>query len=291
MFRPEKKITKAFPLLGARSGLTILGAFAVLISLLAGCGGSGGGTPVATPTPTPTPVAPPTPVPPAAGSALDRTMRSNFSPNYIPSDASRYLRWADNKKLRVFIHAGVNNIKDNVPAPTLPDDAVRALVRQSLDLWTAQTGGDFLFTLVDDVANSDIEIYFVTDVRRLNGTTSSGLGVTNYSFFYPDVTDTAHAVLKKSVIQVRADQSADGLLDVTAHEFGHALGIEKHSLDDNDLMFATSIPPAAITQRDQNTLFYLYYSPTALGGASKAARGRHGVYISELICGDRTRGH
>ncbi len=61
------------------------------------------------------------------------------------------------------------------------------------------------------------------------------------------------------------DLSPDELQSTAAHEFGHALGIEGHSDNEDDLMYPSQIrvflddallpsPPRSVTKRDLNTL-------------------------------------
>ena len=265
---------------------------------LTGCsGGSGGANSVPdplTPTPTPTPTTGPPPDPGPKLSAKDRSIKLAFTPNYIPVGATQYLHWSNTKNLRVFIYPPVNNIAEQKPSSTIDSGKIRNIVEQAIANWTTVTDGDFTFTIVNDVNNSDIQVHFVDQLLNSENAIASGVGLTNYDFVFPNGDDKLHANLQKSVIQVLAHQADPNLVDTTAHELGHSLGIEKHSLDNNDLMYAVSLPPATITQRDQNTLFFLYYSPVASVGRSVPA-GRHvsvsRTYSEEIICGANDLAH
>ena len=274
--------------------------------MVAGCGGGGGKvTPVASPappaspspmvtptpsptvTPTPSPTVAPTPSPtpsPQPGTAKERASANDFQPNYLPTDSERYLRWASNNNLRVFLHPVVDNVKSAVPSASMNAGRALATVEKAVNLWSAATGNDFGFAFVADKADADIEIYFVDELRRADGSVANGVGVTNYTFIFPDSTDMKRGILRSAVIQIKTGQGDAATVDTAAHELGHTLGIEKHSSDAADILFATSLPPADITQRDQNTAFFLYYSQAAIGGRSAKTVNPSAVHTGEVVC-------
>ncbi len=272
------------------SGIVAVAALAWGITVLTGCGGGGGSTPLPAPSSSPIPTVSPTPQPTPTASPVtkDQALASNFVPNYVPSN-SRYLQWQDTKNIRVFLHPVSNNVTDKVPTATLSPEQTRVVLEEALRIWTVATSSDFKFSLVDTEADSDIEVHFVDELRTVKGTVPVGVGITNYSFIFPDTEDKTHAILQKSVVQVAANEPFVNLVDVTTHEIGHALGIEPHSLDSNDLMFATSLPPTAITTRDLDTLFYLYYAPEAtLTRSMTVPREKLPVYTAEIVCDKAT---
>jgi len=253
------------------------------LAFLAGCGGGGGGS-TPDPSPTPSPVVSPSPSPSPTVSPKDRAIAANFLPNYIPSAPPHYLHWANNKGIRVFLRPTVNNVNDNVASSTVSAARAQSILQQSLDNWGNATGNDFTFTIVNSAAEADIEVVFVDTLLKADGTEAPGVGVTNYQFLIPDVSKILVGELKKSVAQVKANQADANLLDTTSHELGHSLGIEQHSPDSNDLLFATSLPPATITERDQNTLFFLYYSSTATGRAAQVSTAKGKLQSAEIVC-------
>ena len=67
-------------------------------------------------------------------------------------------------------------------------------------------------------------------------------------------------------ITINPTQSGDYLRAAVRHEFGHALGIWGHSPEATDaLYFSQTRTPAAISDRDLNTLKRIYEQPTRLG--------------------------
>jgi len=198
----------------------------------------------------------------------------HFLPNYLPAAPSAsvpYLHWTNNKNLKVFIRPAVNNIKDNTPSNTINATTIKTYVDQGLNNWKNATDSDFTFQYVTTASDADLEIVFVNQIVHAdNSVDHSGLvGITNYQFDHP-ASDNLHGTLVKSTAQVLMNQATvDNIVDTTTHELGHSLGIIQHSPDNTDLMFTQSLPPPTITQRDQNTLFFLYNSDAALGKAQK----------------------
>ncbi len=69
-------------------------------------------------------------------------------------------------------------------------------------------------------------------------------------------------------IYIRPDQAADYLQAAACHEMGHALGIWGHSPKQTDALYFSQVRnPAAISERDVNTLKRVYEQPTRLGWA------------------------
>ena len=272
--------------------------FGVIIAT--GCGGGGGGgttnppasptpTPVASVTPTPTPSPTPSPVPsPLVGASTpDISRAKNFLPNYVPTNPDRLLRWGNNKNLRVWVRPTVVNVITDAPSGTIDAGRARRLVEQALAIWSAATTNDFTFVIVDTKENADIEIGFCDELRRVNGEVVNGIGITDFAYRFPNASDSIRAILDKANVQVKTGFPDDNLVDTTAHEIGHALGIEEHSANERDLLFTVSFPPAISTERDQNTAFFLYYSPEALGGRSVKINPSAKLHTDEVVCEPR----
>ncbi len=275
--------------------------FATII-LLSGCGGGGGTpsptttpaatptptvapTPMVTPTPTPNPVPTPTPLPTAA---RERSEAANFLPNYVPTAPKLFLRWPDNKNIRVFVEPAVINVSSGAVSGSLSAEAAQRIARKAINAWQQNTDNDFRFVLVGTRAESQTQIYFADELRNMNNDVPPGVGITNWTYSFPNANDSQRAELTTAKIQVKTGRSEEEMVDTAAHELGHAIGITDHSTEGADIMYATSIPPANITQRDLNTTFYLYYSPTAVAGRATKPRAISGVVHSgEIVCGEK----
>jgi hypothetical protein len=135
---------------------------------------------------------------------------------------------------------------------------IATVVQKGADLWNGRLGIKLLLRLTDD-SDADIDIRFVTPGALRRGQ----IGQTDIQFAVPQQ-DIAHAE-----IQINEGLSDDQLTQVVAHEAGHALGIQGHSDDKRDLMYAYAHVPAVISDRDANTMTAAY-----LGiDTSKKARG------------------
>ncbi|HSV75275.1 MAG TPA: matrixin family metalloprotease [Chthonomonadales bacterium] len=118
--------------------------------------------------------------------------------------------------------------------------ARRSAAITGFDRWTAAIGPRVSYVEIDEPSGADITVRFVDDTpdgrARL---TFSGL----------------------TMLRARIDLGTEGLdyhsiSCVSAHEFGHALGIYGHSATRGDLMYPvyTIGHPCGVTERDANTL-------------------------------------
>lgn len=180
---------------------------------------------------------------------------SDPKPNYV-SSLNHLLHWPQ-FPVQVFI--ATHN--------TIEDQQARC-VMAGFDVWVKATSGVVRYVVVNSPSSAAITVRFVSapslpgKTIRLGSTTVSWQGTT----------------LKNAAMELAPrDISPEELQSVAAHEFGHALGIEGHSDNGDDLMYPTQTryfldgallpsPPRSVTRRDLNTLKSGY--PNLFGGSS-----------------------
>lgn len=234
-------------------------------------------TPEATPTPapTPTPVSTPTPAPVTGGNAVIPTVptgpmnpsapvydgdlptcREAYGPNYL-DQVDHLLRWSG-LPLRVRF-ATVTRYEDG--SGLTVEDRVRA----GLNQWVAASGGAITWTETDA---ADAEV--VIKVEKVGSRPGAGqpLGMTRTTWAGSD--RMTHAETTISVWDGMTGEDFNRVAITGAHEFGHALGIDGHSNDRSDIMFAANLGGQSVTTRDLNTVWSLYCGDFR-GNASRAA--------------------
>jgi predicted Zn-dependent protease len=128
--------------------------------------------------------------------------------------------------------------------------------------------GLFSFQLVDDPAEADIYVFFVHHFVNKMGLALFANDIRGYtakrSFPLKAVLAGQAVDFKPVLIQIRttdqqgAPLSYDKMRAAAAHEFGHALGIEGHSTNPNDLM-SVYYGSGTISANDAATIRYLYH--------------------------------
>ncbi|GIV05691.1 MAG: hypothetical protein KatS3mg016_1266 [Fimbriimonadales bacterium] len=169
-----------------------------------------------------------------AQSGADRVCSANtFTPNYVPQ-LRRLLYW-ERFPVTVYFERDENY-----------SDYYRTLALQGFDQWVNATGSVVRYVVVDTPDAAKIKVYF-------NPATKDGL--TSYSY-YPS---SGRLVSARVEIGTKGDSAID-IRSVSAHEFGHAIGIDGHSANPDDMMYPTYTPnvPLQITQSDLNTLKTAY---------------------------------
>ena len=167
-----------------------------------------------------------------------------YSPNFCAS--AQQLRHWKKSVITVRILGSETESRRNVAAPVL----------KGMRLWNDRTA-PYLTLLPTDADTADITISFV----RAGSLRDRAVGQTDVRFRLSD------DVLTRASIQVNEKLSDAQLIQVTAHELGHALGIQGHSDDPRDLMFTHAHLPARVTERDANTMFVSYGIPAQKGTA------------------------
>ena len=175
-------------------------------------------------------------------------------PNYVATAvALRHWRQPD-----VSFYVVPSTVGKRTPEQT------RALVAQGIALWQDRIAKKLVLRLTDDADSADVVVELVP-----SGTLSGGrIGETDISFTVPEQ-DIQHAK-----IQLVEGLSTAQFVQCIAHESGHALGIQGHSDMKGDLMFAYAHLPAAISERDANTMNAGYYQVVTTNRVRAFKRGQ-----------------
>jgi hypothetical protein len=129
---------------------------------------------------------------------------------------------------------------------------LRREIENGLDDWTEATGGRIRYSEAPSRREADI----VVRVQVLDEPDPGRAGVTTTNYSGGNVTG---ATVTLNVWEgIDSYGLAEPVRTVAAHEFGHALGIDGHSPDSRDLMYATPYPGAFPTEQDVNTVRTAY---------------------------------
>lgn len=174
-----------------------------------------------------------------------------FAPNYA-TDLLHLRRWQKSDLILYVEEPGkVNDARDH--------DHLAAM-RKGAAIWNPYTNGILNVRFTENPAEADIRVTFV-DKGSLPG---GAIGRTEVTYRNRD------NVIVSATVRVDRTLKSDLLAQVAAHEFGHAFGMEGHSVNRTDLMYARAHLPAAVTDRDANTL-HLNYSLEAIRADAKPA--------------------
>ncbi len=120
-------------------------------------------------------------------------------------------------------------IRVYVPAKGAEQTQQALIVLSGLDEWVDASHGKVCYIRVTDPGAADITVQF-QPVKFLDPETQT-IGETRVTW--------SGSTLKKAAIRLAEGAGTlEDLQATAAHEFGHALGIQQHSSDPGDLMFA-----------------------------------------------------
>jgi hypothetical protein len=164
-----------------------------------------------------------------------------FRPNYA-SFAITLRHW-DKPVLNVYVDAVTNEGKT--------EEQTNSLITQAMALWNDKLGAAVHLQPTTDAESADITLAF-TPAGTLEG---GAIGRTDVNFRIED------QILTHAAVRINQRLPSAELVQVAAHELGHALGIQGHSNDRRDLMYPYAHLPAEVTDRDLGTMAISY--PTA----------------------------
>lgn len=212
----------------SRLSANLIAVSVVAVSALsAGCGGGGASAEI-TPPPAPA-IAVPDPVFIDSRTTLPGALSRSFVPNYAPAVESKGI-W-NGRTLRVFF-----------------DSESEVVVNAALHRWEDATGGFFHWERVTSASDAQITFMLVPASEFTPGM----VGRTGYTY-----NAVQSQLISSEVRYARVGTEADQVR-IVVHEIGHAVGIHGHSDTNPDMMCPTVTPQTVITERDLNTLFWLY---------------------------------
>ncbi len=156
-----------------------------------------------------------------------------FQPNYVKS-LERLLYW-EVFPVRVYF------VRDEYYSELLRMYALNGFTQ-----WVEASANKIRFVEVENPDDAQITVRFDPQ--------STG-GLTTYSY-YPSSGQLVKAEIKVGI----ASSNPVDIQSISAHEFGHALGIAGHSSNPNDMMYPTFVSnrPLQVTEQDFNTLRTAY---------------------------------
>ena len=182
--------------------------------------------------------------------------QSMTSGDYFASAASggKYFRWRK-MPIRVCITsgAGVAGYRDSYYQDLM----------DSFSQWAVASGNRITFELSGNPSQSDITCYWTGDQNKImeGGRALEG-GLTKLNGQPVSATDISITNARVTILTNRGGMSLsdDDMKKVCLHEVGHALGINGHSTNNNDVMFFSESPTVMpiLSNRDVATIRRLY---------------------------------
>lgn len=137
---------------------------------------------------------------------------------------------------------------------------IPALFRVALSHWEPSTQPLFTFA-----PSTDPSAILTVEVVPTGSLGSDTVGTTTVTYRKSD------AKIVRAVILVDAGLGNDLMPQVLTHELGHALGLDGHSPELADVMYARAHLPLLVTERDRNTFSAVYSDLLAALGRAAVA--------------------
>ena len=205
------------------------------------------------------------PAPPSDGCGVDA-----FSPNFAALIHPLF-HWS-HFPVKVFFATDVVITTDNGDKIDL-----RGIALGGFQEWADSSAGTVTIVETKDPRSADITVH----LRLLPGlpTASDILGIEQSTLDSKGAIQ--HADIKLNTWPGMSQENVSSFQETSAHEFGHALGINGHSDDPADVMYASHslYVSKEISKRDVNTLKNAYCGQTGKSAGTPAVGGTRTVTI------------
>lgn len=168
------------------------------------------------------------------------TPTAPFLPSYVTS-LTKPQHWAK-KELAIWVEQG---------AETRPVETLWTQTLEGGKLWSDRLPDVVAFKRAKKAADAQIIVRFVPPTDP--NVTGDRLGQTQVKFYEED------KELISAEIFIETGVPDHTLRSVIAHEIGHAMGVNGHSPDTNDLMYPIAYGPADVTLSDANAVAKIYH--------------------------------
>lgn len=227
----------------------------------AGCGG-GGGVNVIASRPVSTDVSSAVLPPNGSGVSLPGCTSESFLPNF--SKTIMLYHWNKFPLHVYFENSGVVTKDDGTQVDLIP------VALTGLNEWVTATGDGIAYDVTSDPKLANVTVHFTS--LNSSPTEKDLLGVEQSAIFADGTMKSAD--IQFSIWSGMTSQNVSGFQETCAHEFGHALGLNGHSEDSRDVMFAVHLTNTMkpLSVRDVNTMKTAYCNSFGRG-VSKGASG------------------